>query len=147
MAKTPEKEAFSERLKQAIKHAPKRIDGPTALAVQFNLQYTGKAVTNQAVQKWLTGENRPAPDKIAVLARMFNVSTTWLRFGINASPATADALQSVQAESVTAPTDEESRLLGRYRQLSGHQRELIAGLVEQLAVLVPAWREDTSGEP
>lgn len=146
MAKTPEKEAFCERLKQAIKHAPKRIDGPAALAVQFNLQYTGKAVTNQAVQKWLTGENRPAPDKIAVLARMFNVSNTWLRFGIDASPVGGEVSFPAQVELVTTPTSEESRLLGRYRQLSGHQRELIADLVEQLAIAFPAWQNNPSGK-
>lgn len=146
MAKTPEKEAFSARLKQALTHAPKRIDGPAALAIQFNLQYTGKAVTNQAAQKWLTGENRPAPDKIAVLARMFNVSNTWLRFGIDDSPATCDALVAVQPESVTTPTADELQLLGRYRQLSGHQRELIANLIEQLAVSLPPWRANTSSE-
>jgi len=139
MAKTPEKLAFSERLKQALKRNAKRIEGPSALAVQFNLCYSGKPVTNQAVQKWLSGENRPAPDKIEVLAAMLNVSYHWLRFGIHeAKPLKAPA-KAIDAPLEDAPTAEELKLVGLMRRLPVHHQELLRQLANELAIAADCW--------
>ena len=132
MAKTPEKQAFSERLKQALKRSPKRIETPTELATQFNLNYAGKSVTNQAVQKWFSGENRPAPDKIETLAQMLNVSYTWLRYGITDVRSTKSGKSRPEASDEIIPTPEELQWIRQYRRLSAHQQGLINDLVEQL---------------
>lgn len=132
MARTPDKLAFAERLRLALGRSAQRIATPTELALQFNLRYPGKSVTNQAVQKWVSGENRPTPDKIELLASMLNVSALWLRYGVEQGPAGQPQL-STQAP-VTDPNEEELRLVGRYRQLSPYQRTLVSGVIEQLAL-------------
>lgn len=86
MARTLEKLTFAERLRLALGRSTQRISTATELALQFNLRYPGKQVTNQAVQKWLSGDNRPTPDKIEVLATMLSISPIWLRHGIEQGP-------------------------------------------------------------
>lgn len=76
-----EKLAFSERLLQAMRQANIQVRSPTRLTLEFNLRYTGKPVTTQAVRKWLLGGAIPSQDKIFTLAKWLNVSTEWLRFG------------------------------------------------------------------
>lgn len=134
MARTPEKIAFAERLRQALGRSAQRISTPTELALQFNLRFSGKPVTNQAVQKWLSGDNRPTPDKIEMLASMLNVSPLWLRHGIEQGPTGQPRIAVL--DPVTDPSEDELRLIGRYRQLSPYQRELVSGVVEQLALNV-----------
>ena len=132
MARTPEKLAFAERLRLALGRSAQRISTPTELALQFNLRYPGTPVTNQAVQKWLSGENRPTPDKIEMLADMLNVSPIWLRHGVEQGSTVKPRI--AQQAPVNDPTEDELRLLGRYRQLSPYQRELVCGVIEQLAL-------------
>lgn len=140
MARTPDKLAFAERLKQALKLSPKKVDTPAELALQFNLNHAGDQITNQAAQKWLVGDNKPSPDKIETLAKMLNVSHQWLRYGIAESrPTEGQSSQAIDIKTVR-PTAEELLLLGRYRQLSEHQQELIADLVDQLALGAQMWR-------
>lgn len=76
-----EKQAFSERLLQAMRQAKIQVRSPTRLTLEFNLRYTGKPVTTQAVRKWLLGGAIPSQDKIFTLSKWLNVSTEWLRFG------------------------------------------------------------------
>lgn len=76
-----EKQAFSERLLQAMRQAKIQVRSPTRLTLEFNLRYTGKPVTTQAVRKWLSGGAIPSQDKIFTLAKWLSVSTEWLRFG------------------------------------------------------------------
>ena len=70
MTQPDEKQAFSLRLKQALKRSAKKIDTPTELALQFNLRHQNDSITVQAAQKWMTGKARPAVDKIETLAAM-----------------------------------------------------------------------------
>lgn len=116
MARTPDKLALAERLRLALGRSAQRIGTPTELALQFNLRYPGKSVSNQAVQKWLSGDNRPTPDKIEMLADMLNVSPLWLRYGIEQGPTGAPRI-APQAP-INDPNDDELRLIGRYRQLT-----------------------------
>lgn len=132
MARTLEKLAFAERLRLALGRSTQRISTATELALQFNLRFPGKPVTNQAVQKWLSGDNRPTPDKIEMLATMLSVSPIWLRHGIEQGPTGKPRI--VQQAPVTDPSEDELRLLGRYRQLSPYQRDLVSGIIEQLAL-------------
>lgn len=142
MARTPDNLAFAQRLKQALKRSPKKIETPSELALQFNLNHPGNQITNQAAQKWLAGDNKPSPDKIETLAAMLNVSVQWLRYGIPESrPAQRGQSSTKAATNNDAATPTESQLLGRYRLLSEHQQGLITDLIEQLALDREMWEE------
>ncbi|MDR2875242.1 MAG: hypothetical protein LBV44_04875 [Methylobacillus sp.] len=140
MAHSQEKLAFAARLKQAIKRSPKKISGPSDLALQFNLRHPGSGqITNQAAQKWLVGENRPSADKIATLAEMLNVSAQWLRYGIpEAPPARKTGMKKV-AYSPPTPTAHELQLLDKLRALPEHQQVLILEIIEQFAMQQEMW--------
>ena len=81
MSLTNEKEAFSKRLVRLLDDAGIGTSSPTLVAREFNRRYLGKAVTAQAVRKWLGGEAIPAVDKIRVLARWLKASPHWLHYG------------------------------------------------------------------
>jgi len=76
-----EREAFSRRLKEALKAAGGRADSPTALAHAFNRRYPGQPVSVHAARKWLYGEAIPGQDKLRILAEWLGYSTEWLRYG------------------------------------------------------------------
>lgn len=133
MARTPDKIALAERLRLALGRSAQRIGTPTELALQFNLRYPGKSVSNQAVQKWLSGDNRPTPDKIEMLADMLNVSPLWLRYGIEQGPTGAPRI--APHAPINDPSDDELRLISRYRQLTPYQQELVSGIIEQMALM------------
>jgi hypothetical protein len=133
MASTADNIAFSARLKLALTRSRRKIETPSQLAQQFNLRYQGAPISKQAAQKWMAGESRPTPEKIAVLASMFNVSEQWLRLGISdAEPR--QAATSAQAATKTNTTPSELELLTKYRQLSAHQQGLITDLVDQITL-------------
>jgi transcriptional regulator with XRE-family HTH domain len=62
-----EKAAFAERLTAAMKRAGLE-PRPSVLEKEFNTRYWGRAVTYQAVSRWLKGEAIPSQDKLEVLA-------------------------------------------------------------------------------
>jgi transcriptional regulator with XRE-family HTH domain len=132
-----EKAAFTERLKLALTRSQKKIETATELALQFNLRHPNDPVTNQAVQKWLTGKACPTSDKIETLADWLGVSAHWLRFGAPTEVKRKRALgkrKILVEEETAALSSEESRLMARYRQLSPHQQNLVAELVAQLTL-------------
>jgi hypothetical protein len=143
MARNQENLAFADRLKQALKRSAKRMETPSELALQFNLNHLGSQVTNQAVQKWLTGSSKPSPDKIETLALMCKVSAQWLRYGIPEARPSAPRPASVRAQGglQNAPSPDEALLLARFRVLSAHQRKLVSDLVEQLALDWEMWSD------
>lgn len=132
MANTPRHLAFSERLKQALTRCSRVADTPSKLAREFNLQYAGPSVSNQAVQKWLSGESIPKHDKMATLAAMCNVSVMWLSGGAIDYPAASNYLISEQQVSYTALSLKEQVLLEQFRKLTPHQQSLISSLTDQL---------------
>lgn len=138
MARNEETLAFAQRLRQALGRSAKRIETPAELALQFNLHHTGSQITNQAAQKWLAGASRPSPEKFATLAKMLDVSAQWLRYGI---PETRpDTSRSTPVASTDRqPTAPELALLSRYRLLTAYQQDLIADLIEQLALDREMW--------
>ena len=149
MPLTDEKHAFAERLRIALKRAPKSIETATALAHQFNLRHPNEPITTQAAQKWLTGKAKPTPDKVETLADWLSVSAHWLRNGPPPAPlkkqVNATKRQSVSHANTAALSEKESKLLTRLRQLSEHQVFLIAELVDQLAVEREMWGVESAG--
>ena len=130
MTLNPETQAFAGRLKQALTRSPRQIHTPSELALHFNLNHTGKQVTNQAVQKWLAGHCKPSPEKMETLARLCRVSAQWLRYGIPDAPGMPTRPPVV----ATGLLPVEQMLLERFRSLSQHQQHLVAELVAQLAL-------------
>lgn len=139
-----EKAAFAERLKLALTRSRKKVDTATELALQFNLRHPNDPVTQQAVQKWLSGNACPTPDKIETLADWLGVSAHWLRFG---SPNDTNRKRSSSKRQIRSPSsssslsNDENRLIERLRQLTPHQQTLITELVIQLTLEKEIWPE------
>ena len=142
-----EKAAFAERLKLALTRSRKKIDTATELALQFNLRHRNDPITQQAAQKWLSGTACPTVDKIDTLADWLEVSPHWLRFG---SPAEANHKRSAGKRQLksqannSALSNDEKKLLERFRQLTPHQQNLITELTIQLALEKEIWPEQTA---
>lgn len=148
MPKQPsEKAAFAERLKLALTRSSKKIETATELALQFNLRHLNDPVTQQAVQKWLSGKACPTPDKIETLADWLGVSAHWLRFG---SPndvsrqRSAGKRQIASQQNTSTLSHIENRLMEGFRQLTPHQQTLITELVIQLSLEKKIWPEQAS---
>jgi transcriptional regulator with XRE-family HTH domain len=141
MATHDEKQAFAARLNLALKRSRKKISTPSELTVQFNLRYGGEPITPQAAQKWLSGQNRPSPDKIETLAAMLNVSYQWLRFGIpEVTPAKARPSSPSPATKQDALTPADLHLIASLRSLPEHQQHLVTEIVEQFALQQEMWQ-------
>ena len=148
MLTADEKHAFSQRLLLALKRSKKKIDGPAALALQFNLRHHNEPITPQAAYKWLHGIALPSSDKIDTLAEWLNVSPHWLRFG---PPDTAKAVRVTGASQAMERSGtyetlnaEEKKLLTQLRGLTEHQRHLVGELVEQLVHQREVWPGDNT---
>ena len=128
-----EKRAFAERLNLALKRSKQKINGPTDLALQFNLRHPNEPITPQSAYKWLHGKTLPSPDKIDTLAGWLNVSPHWLRHG-PPGPSRPATRITEKRESSETPSAEELKLLARLRGLGEHQRYLVLELVEQMAL-------------
>lgn len=71
---------FGERLRTAMTQAGYEAKA-VVLEREFNLRYTGKAMTLHGVRRWLQGETIPSEDKLIVLARWLRVEPQVLRWG------------------------------------------------------------------
>lgn len=131
MARTKENLEFAERLKWALKRNAKPTDSPSFLANQFNLIHAGTPITNQAAQKWLVGDNKPAADKISTLAQMLDVSVEWLRFGIG-DALTQKTQTAEPVASYQTPASVETQLLARFRRLTPQQQHLMLDWLETM---------------
>lgn len=142
MAKNLDNMEFSARLRQALSRLPNKVDTPTKLAIEFNLIHH-EPVTNQAVQKWMTGLSKPSREKIETLAHMCGVSVQWLRFGIAEShprkPSATGDRTIARTKSLIAT---EQALLDNFRLLPQVQQELVSGIIEQLSMNLKIWRVD-----
>lgn len=75
-----DKAAFAERLAAAMKRAGLE-PRPSVLEKEFNTRYWGRAVTYQAVARWLKGQAIPSQEKLEVLSEMLAVEPQVLRYG------------------------------------------------------------------
>jgi len=127
MALGDEKQAFSKRLREALKRAEPAAEGPAALAREFNLRYEGTPVTVQAVRKWVIGRALPSQDKIRALALWLDVSPQWLRYG-DAEAAPARTLRQESA-AYRADPDWVSK---KYEALNDAHKKMVAELLVAL---------------
>ncbi|ASV99005.1 transcriptional regulator [Paraburkholderia aromaticivorans] len=140
MPTVDEKQAFTSRLKQALKRSPKKIEAASQLATQFNLRHPAEPITPQAAQKWLSGTARPTVDKIKTLAEWLDVSEQWLRYGVTDMKRSRPKGAKPSDEAIR-PTAEELELIRRLRQLSAYRRQLVEGVIEQFAMDGEIWKE------
>ena len=143
MPTAEEKIEFSNRLKQALKRSPKKIETATELALNFNLRHSSDPITTQAAQKWLTGRALPTIDKIATLASWLNVPLQWLRFGLaeDRPPDSTRRVPKTKPAAPVSPSKEELRLLEALRAMPEYRRNLVHELVEQLSLDQAMWRD------
>lgn len=74
---------FGRRLSQACDgnpHVPAPHYGRLGW-VQDQLEMRGLKTSEESVRRWLSGEARPRPDKIRILADVFSVDEAWLATG------------------------------------------------------------------
>lgn len=125
MQSIKEREAFSRRLKEALKRIGDDGASPTRLAREFNRRTPGAPVTLHAARKWLNGDAMPAQDKLRVLADWLDVGADWLRFGEGEG-----RMAAYQAREASQPVDFElAREIGA---LSPAHREAVHILVKAL---------------
>jgi HTH-type transcriptional regulator, cell division transcriptional repressor len=141
MQKMDDKQAFSARLRQALKRSPKKIETATELSVQFSLRHPNAPITPQAAQKWLTGKARPTSDKIDTLAKWLDVSPMWLRHGIADKARPRPARHAQKQEEAFQPTAEEIRHLERLRAMPEARRLLVLEIAEQFALDSEVWAD------
>lgn len=141
MQKMDEKQAFSTRLRQALKRSPKKIETATELSVQFSLRHPEASITPQAAQKWLTGKARPTADKIETLAEWLDVSPMWLRHGIADKARPRSTSHAQKQKETFQPTAEEIHHLERLRAMPEARRLLVLGVVEQFALDSEVWAD------
>ncbi len=76
-----QKHEFSERLQAAMIKAGLKPEA-AVLERGFNLNYFGKDMTLQGVNKWLKGESVPPYDKIIAIAKWLHIPPEELTFGL-----------------------------------------------------------------
>lgn len=130
MANSSEREEFSKRLRQSFADNAVDIESPTRLAEEFSARYSGKAVTQQAVRKWLNGESFPSQDKIIILAAWLNVGSEWLRFG--KQKVQAPRSQQTYALYRVALSDQE--LLKCYHALNSVHQQAVSEIISALTL-------------
>ncbi|WP_137910655.1 transcriptional regulator [Ralstonia sp. 3PA37C10] len=138
MPSPEEKQAFAERLKQALTRSPKKIDSAAELALQFNLRHPSEPVSAQAAHKWLTGRTMPTVDKMETLAGWLDVPLQWLRYGI---PESADKPRKKKAKAGDLGTlaVDEAELIAKLRAMPEVRRKLVLDLVGQLSLDGEMW--------
>nr|MBL8456251.1 hypothetical protein [Zoogloeaceae bacterium] len=119
-----EKAEFGARLCAAmqVQGIPLR---PSVLEREFNRRYWGRAVTLQAVRRWMRGEAIPAQDKLQVLAEWLKVEPQVLRFGADAIYAVRNAQQRWNDLSYT-----ERATLDTFLRLPIEQRRVVQQVIE-----------------
>jgi transcriptional regulator with XRE-family HTH domain len=130
---------FSSRLQKALKDAGYSAYGPTELAHQFNIRFTGHPISVHAARKWLMGEAIPTQDKIRVLSEWLMVPTEWLRFGGNYTSGEPLSLESIDPVY--------SRLLTDIQRLDPYHRKLVLEFVRLISRLSDAVPPRTGDDP
>lgn len=121
-----EREDFSGRLQQALRNADYSPDSPTQLAREFNVRFSGKAITVHAARKWLVGEAIPTQEKLRTLAQWLGVPAEWLRFGGETAPTNAGGEVASRFESADV------KLIADLQRLDEHYRVIAREIIRML---------------
>jgi hypothetical protein len=122
-----ERVEFSRRLAAAMR-AMNYEARPSVLHAKFNSRYRGASVSFQTASRWLSGKSFPEQDKLVVLAQLFRVDPTILRFG-GKSHLQVNEQRFVWPERVS-PRDQ--ALFEDFLALPSKQRDVVRSLIESL---------------
>lgn len=134
-----EKAEFSQRLRESIAKAGYPVR-PVVLEREFNTRYWGRAVTVQAVRRWLRGEAIPSQEKLQVLADWLKVEPHVLRFG-------AQALESIKAKQKNWEESvgyEERELFEAFLNLPASQKKVVREVILAFARAYPSEADNIS---
>ncbi|MDD2744236.1 MAG: hypothetical protein PHV02_18405 [Rhodocyclaceae bacterium] len=123
-----QKTEFAERLKQAMLTAGYQAR-PGVLEKEFNTRYWGRAVTFQAVSRWLKGLSIPEQDKLQVLAEWLKIEPQALRFG-EASVQLVREKQKRWEDAVAGP---EREVMEAFLSLPAAQKKVAREVILALA--------------
>ena len=124
-----EKQAFSERLREAMVRAG-HAASPSVLEHQFNLRWHGRSISNQAAWAWLNARSMPTQDKLQVLAEWLKVEPEVLRFG----EAVRRAVREHSKRWDEGVGYVEREVIDAYLRLPAPQRKVVREVVMVLAV-------------
>jgi transcriptional regulator with XRE-family HTH domain len=127
---------FSIRLRDAMILAGLE-PRPSVLLKLFNLHYPGRAVTFQAVTRWLRGESIPSQEKLVVLAQLLKVEPQALRYGEVIHSAGSGAAQPYQQPPDEAMGSMERQTFDAFLQLTTAQRKIVRELILALIKVQP----------
>ncbi|MFM2055575.1 MAG: hypothetical protein RL456_3612 [Pseudomonadota bacterium] len=119
-----EKLEFGQRLHDAMVRAGFAAR-PSVLEREFNTRYWGRAVTIQAVSRWLKGQAIPSQDKLQVLADMLKVEPQVLRFG----ERVARSVQEYRQRWDEKLSYQERETVDAYLQLPAPQRKVVREVI------------------
>ena len=131
MNSSSERESFSQRLQQALKHAHYSPDSPTKLAREFNVRFDGRPITVHAARKWLVGEAIPTQEKLRMIAQWLGVPAEWLRFGGSETVPTAGESAGALSRFESADV----KLIGELQRLDEHHRQIAREFIRMLVRL------------
>ena len=120
-----ERTRFCHRLNDAMIAAGYPASA-TVLVRVFNPRADGAAVSVHGARKWLTGTAFPTQERLQILARVFNVSAQWLRYG-EGDPGDGAAAN----DGERLPFDE-ALLLNDFRCLDERSQQVVRDLVTSL---------------
>ena len=121
MSSLLEKKSFSERLLSALSQAG-YSSGPTALAKEFNLRFSGAEISVQSANNWLQGKAIPSQEKLSILALWLGVSSQWLRFG-----------EHLPDEPIGLTKDQENDIdyFHKFKSLTLEQKYIVQMLIDE----------------
>lgn len=122
-----EKQAFAARLREALAQA--NVNGPTQLALKFNLLYSGQPISTQAAHNWLNGVALPTSDKILTLAKWLGIDPHWLRYG---SPDDMKQIAVTHPEPRFDFNTEDMAMLKKFHRLDAGKKRLVKALLRAL---------------
>ena len=125
MSSLSEKQAFSERLLSALSQAGYST-GPTALAKEFNLRFSGTEISVQSANNWLQGKAIPSQEKLSILALWLGVSSQWLRFG-----------EQLSENQVGLTEDQiiDIDYFHKFKSLTPNQKHIVQRLIDEFRTL------------
>jgi transcriptional regulator with XRE-family HTH domain len=119
-----EQDAFSERLRAALRQAG-MSESPAEL-VKLLARFGGEPVSQQAISGWLNGRAMPRQANLRALAKMLSMEPQQLQYGDHGRK-----VREQRSEYRINPHDQLA--IDAFLKLTGAQRKLVRGLIEELA--------------
>jgi len=125
LSKDAQRAEFSRRLRDELQRSGRDLS-PSALARELNLHLrASEQIHPSSCRKWLNAQSFPTQEKLMWLARLLQVSASWLRYG-----QATDLHETGPVQPPLGP--DELALLHQWRQLPVQHRRAVRTLMAQL---------------